>query len=108
MAANLAIAGYKVLLIDAGGDSGDSWTEKVPAMHLMSTEFEDTRWNYFVNHYPDLEQQKRDSKMTYQMPDGSFYVGLEPPAEADPLGVWYPRTGTLGGYVERRYLKWRE
>lgn len=63
----------------------------------MSTELEDTRWNYFVNHYPDLERQKRDSKMTYEMPDGSFYVGLEPPAEAKPLGVWYPRTGTLGG-----------
>ncbi|KAK1723151.1 hypothetical protein CaCOL14_003093 [Colletotrichum acutatum] len=97
VAANLAIAGYKVLLIDAGGDSGDSWTEKVPALHLMSTEFEDTRWNYFVNHYPDLEQQKRDSKMTYEMPDGSLYVGLNPPAEATPLGVWYPRAGTLGG-----------
>ncbi|EXF73807.1 choline dehydrogenase [Colletotrichum fioriniae PJ7] len=97
VAANLAIAGYKVLLIDAGGDSGDSWTEKVPALHLMSTEFEDTRWNYFVNHYPDLEQQKRDSKMTYEMPDGSFYVGLDPPDGATPLGVWYPRAGTLGG-----------
>ncbi|KAH6869770.1 hypothetical protein B0T10DRAFT_418082 [Thelonectria olida] len=97
VAANLAIAGFKVLLIDAGGDSGDSWTEKVPALHLMSTEFEDTRWNYFVNHYSDLQQQKRDSKMTYEMPDGSFYVGLDPPAEAKPLGVWYPRTGTLGG-----------
>ncbi|WQF77474.1 Putative glucose-methanol-choline oxidoreductase, FAD/NAD(P)-binding domain superfamily [Colletotrichum destructivum] len=97
VAANLAIAGFKVLLIDAGGDSGDSWTEKVPALHLMSTEFEDTRWNYFVNHYPDPEQQKRDSKMTYEMPDGSFYVGLDPPAEAKPLGVWYPRAGTLGG-----------
>ncbi|GJC80388.1 choline dehydrogenase, mitochondrial [Colletotrichum liriopes] len=97
VAANLAIAGYKVLLIDAGGDSGDSWTEKIPALHLMSTEFEDTRWNYFVNHYSDLKQQKRDSKMTYEMPDGSFYVGLDPPAEAKPLGVWYPRAGTLGG-----------
>ncbi|KAF6829344.1 choline dehydrogenase [Colletotrichum plurivorum] len=97
VAANLAIAGYKVLLIDAGGDAGESWTEKAPALHLMSTELEDTRWNYFVNHYPDLEQQKRDSKMTYEMPDGSFYVGLEPPADAKPLGVWYPRTGTLGG-----------
>ncbi|KAK1454464.1 choline dehydrogenase [Colletotrichum cuscutae] len=86
-----------LLLIDAGGDSGDSWTEKVPALHLMSTEFEDTRWNYFVNHYPDREQQKRDSKMTYEMPDGSFYVGLDPPAGATPLGVWYPRAGTLGG-----------
>ncbi|KAK7413965.1 hypothetical protein QQX98_007148 [Neonectria punicea] len=97
VAANLAIAGYKVLLIDAGGDSGDSWTEKAPALHLMSTEFEDTRWNYFVNHYPDLETQQRDSKMTYELPDGSFYVGLDPPADATPLGVWYPRTGTLGG-----------
>lgn len=97
VAANLAIAGFKVLLIDAGGDSGDSWKEKVPALHLMSTEFEDTRWNYFVNHYPDPEQQKRDSKMTYELPDGSFYVGPEPPAKAKPLGIWYPRTGTLGG-----------
>lgn len=97
MAANLAIAGYKVLLIDAGGDSGDNLTESIPAMHLFSTEFEDTRWNYFVEHYSDLERQKRDSKMTYEMPDGSFYVGLDPPADATPLGVWYPRTGTLGG-----------
>lgn len=35
--------------------------------------------------------------MTYEMSDGSFYVGLDPPAEAKPLGVWYPRAGTLGG-----------
>ncbi|KAI8669646.1 hypothetical protein NCS57_00780000 [Fusarium keratoplasticum] len=97
VAANLAIAGYKVLLIDAGGDSGDAWEEKIPALHLMSTEFEDTRWNYYVNHYPDAKQQKRDSKMTYEKPDGSLYVGLDPPAEAKPLGVLYPRAGTLGG-----------
>ncbi|KAH7136933.1 hypothetical protein B0J13DRAFT_560280 [Dactylonectria estremocensis] len=104
LAANLAIAGYKVLLIDAGGDSGDDYTESVPALHLMSTEFEDTRWNYFVNHYPDLEQQKRDSKMTYEKPDGSFYVGLDPPSDATPLGVWYPRTGTLGGCTRHNAL----
>lgn len=97
VAANLAIAGYKVLLIDAGGDSGTDLTESLPALHLYSTELEDTRWNYFVNHYSDLERQKRDSKMTYELPDGSFYVGLDPPADASPLGVWYPRAGTLGG-----------
>ncbi|KAJ3518592.1 hypothetical protein NM208_g14463 [Fusarium decemcellulare] len=97
VAANLAVAGYKVLLIDAGGDSGDDYTESVPALHLFSTEFEDTRWNYFVNHYPDLKEQQRDSKMTYEKPDGSFYVGLDPPSDAKPLGVWYPRAGTLGG-----------
>ncbi|TQN65553.1 Oxygen-dependent choline dehydrogenase [Colletotrichum shisoi] len=99
-AANETLDGYDYVVVGSGpggGDSGDSWTEKVPALHLMSTEFQDTRWNYFVNHYPDPEQQKRDSKMTYEMPDGSFYVGLDPPAEAKPLGVWYPRAGTLGG-----------
>ncbi|KAF7558015.1 hypothetical protein G7Z17_g317 [Cylindrodendrum hubeiense] len=104
VAANLAIAGYKVLLIDAGGDSGDSLVETLPALHLMSTEFEDTRWNYFVNHYPTLEQQKKDSKMTYNKTDGSFYVGLEPPKNAKPLGVWYPRTGTLGGCTRHNAL----
>lgn len=97
VAANLAIAGKKVLLIDAGGDSGDDKTESIPALHLFSTEYEKTRWSYFVNHYSDLERQKRDSKMTYQFSNGSFYVGLSPPAEASPLGVWYPRAGTLGG-----------
>lgn len=97
VAANLAVAGYKVLLIDAGGDSGDDLIESLPALHLFSTEFEDTRWNYFVDHYSDLERQKKDSKMTYEMSNGSFYVGLDPPADATPLGVWYPRAGTLGG-----------
>jgi choline dehydrogenase len=86
-----------VLLIDAGGDAGTSYEEFVPALHLVSTEFEKTRWNFFVNHYSDLNQQKRDSKMTYRKPDGSYYVGLNPPAEASPLGILYPRTGTLGG-----------
>lgn len=97
VAANLAIAGYKVLLIDAGGDSGTDPVETIPALHLYSTEFEDTRWDYFVNHYSDFERQKKDSKMTYELSNGSYYVGLDPPADATPLGVWYPRAGTLGG-----------
>lgn len=97
MAANLARAGYKVLLIDAGGDSGTDLVETIPALHLFATEFEDTRWDYFVNHYSDLARQKRDSKMTYALANGSYYVGLDPPGDATPLGVWYPRAGTLGG-----------
>lgn len=97
LAANLAIAGYKVLLVDAGGDSGDALTEVLPALHLFSTEFEDTKWDYFVNHYSDLERQKKDSKMTYRTTNGSLYVGLDPPADAEPLGILYPRAGTLGG-----------
>ncbi|KAI1874877.1 hypothetical protein JX265_003563 [Neoarthrinium moseri] len=104
LAANLAIAGYSVLLIDAGGDSGTDDTETIPAMHLFSTEFEDSRWNYFVNHYEDPDRQKKDSKMTYRTTDGSFYVGLDPPADAEPLGVWYPRAGALGGCTRHNAL----
>ncbi|KAF5976009.1 choline dehydrogenase [Fusarium bulbicola] len=104
VAANLAVAGFKVLLIDAGGDSGDDWVEKLPALHLMSTEFEDTRWNYFVNHYPDATQQKKDSKMVYLKTDGSYYVGLTPPKDAKPLGILYPRAGTLGGCTRHNAL----
>lgn len=35
--------------------------------------------------------------MTYELSNGSFYSGLSPPADATPLGIWYPRAGTLGG-----------
>jgi choline dehydrogenase len=66
-------------------------------MMLQSTEYEPQSWDYFVHHYDDLERQKRDSKMVYRKTDGEKYVGLSPPSDADPLGVLYPRAGTLGG-----------
>lgn len=91
------MAGYKVLLIDAGGDEGDELIESIPAMNLHSTAYDETEWAFYVSHHADLEQQKRDSKMVYELPDGTQYVGLEPPAEAKPLGILYPRAGTLGG-----------
>ncbi|KAI1839473.1 hypothetical protein JX266_014316, partial [Neoarthrinium moseri] len=97
VAANLAIAGYRVLLIDAGGDSGITYTESIPAMHLFSSEFVDSRWNFFVNHYSNLQRQKKDSKMTYRTLNGDYYVGLDPPDGAEPLGILYPRAGALGG-----------
>jgi choline dehydrogenase len=50
-----------------------------------------------VYHYDDLERQKKDSKMVYRKTDGEKYVGLSPPSDADPLGILYPRAGTLGG-----------
>lgn len=96
-AANLAIAGYKVLLIDAGGDQGEDLAEAVPALSLLSTEFAPIEWDYYVNHHADLEEQKKDTKMVYELPDGSLYTGLTPPANAEPLGILYPRAGTLGG-----------
>jgi choline dehydrogenase len=97
VAARLAIAGYKVLLIDAGGDEGTSYQEQVPALQLQSTEYGPMKWDYFVNHYQDATRQAKDSKMTYQTPSGDLYVGTTPPAGSEPLGILYPRSGTLGG-----------
>ncbi|CZR54681.1 related to glucose dehydrogenase [Phialocephala subalpina] len=104
LAARLALAGYKVLLIDAGDDHGDDTILRVPALHPFASEYEPITWDFFVQHYEDLEQQKKDSKMTYEMPDGSYYVGLDPPDGATPLGISYPRTGTLGGCAEHNAL----
>lgn len=97
LAARLALAGHKILVIEAGGDHYGALEQQVPALHLISTEYEPMRWDFFVNHYPTLEDQQKDSKMTWRTPEGKEYVGTEPPVGSEPLGVLYPRSGTLGG-----------
>lgn len=97
LAARLAIAGYSVLLLDAGADEGSSYQEQVPALQLQSTEYEPMRWDYFVNHYQNETRQELDSKFTWRTPSGDLFVGPNPPSGSEPLGILYPRSGTLGG-----------
>lgn len=98
-AANLAVAGYKVLLIDAGGDQGDDLFETVPVLFpRASDEFPATQWNYFVTRSSDPAVQARDPITSYELPGGGgLYTGPDPPAGATPIGTLYPRAGTLGG-----------
>jgi choline dehydrogenase len=79
VAANLAEAGHRVLLLEAGLDSEDD-DYRVPAFHGRATEHPDMSWPFYVRHFDDQAQQERDEK----------YV-----PEHD--GVLYPRSGTLGG-----------
>jgi choline dehydrogenase len=79
LACNLAKAGQKVLLLEAGGDH-ENYNYQVPVFHGLATEDEDLKWDYYVRHYAADEQQRRDSKF---VPDRD--------------GVLYPRAGTLGG-----------
>jgi len=97
LAANLAKAGHKVLLIDAGGDSGTALAETVPALFPLATEFQDTQWDFFATRSSDPAIQAKDSKTSYRLADGSVYTGLNPPSGATPIGTLYPRAGTLGG-----------
>ncbi|PVH97492.1 GMC oxidoreductase [Periconia macrospinosa] len=104
LAARLAMAGHKVLLVEAGDDQGANLAYQIPALHTQSTEEESMRWDYYVTHFSDAERQKKDSKMTYRTPGGELFVGPnkalgtgQPPAGSEPLGILYPRAGTLGG-----------
>ena len=98
VAARLAEAGRKVVLLEAGGDpkelSGADAVSKegrlpcdydVPAFHAFASENEAMKWDYFVRHYADLETQKLDPKYSAEY-DGQVVDG-----------VLYPRAGTLGG-----------
>jgi len=79
LAANLAKAGHKVLVMEAGGDDAGP-TYSIPVFHGLATEDPRLRWDYFVQHYSDPAQRRRDSKLV-----------------AAEDGVLYPRAGTLGG-----------
>jgi choline dehydrogenase len=54
-------------------------------------------WEFFVNHYEDETQAHRDSKYTWRTVNNTLYNGIDPPEGSEPLGVLYPRAGTLGG-----------
>ncbi|KAL1619975.1 hypothetical protein SLS56_009894 [Neofusicoccum ribis] len=104
LAARLALAGHKTLLIEAGDDQGNNQNYTIPAYSAKSSEDESMDWNFFVRHYADEERQARDFKTTYETPDGSEYTGLSPPEGSTMKGTLYPRTGTLGGCTAHNAL----
>src|SRR5215208_710120 len=98
VAARLAEAGRKVVLLEAGGDpkeltGGDVIGKEgrlpcdydVPAFHAFASENEAMKWDFFVRHYTDDQLQQLDKKYRTEH-DGK-------PVD----GVLYPRAGTLGG-----------
>ncbi|ORX97503.1 choline dehydrogenase [Clohesyomyces aquaticus] len=98
VAANLSRAGHTVLLLEAGDDQGNNLDEQIPARFLNWEENALQRWDFFVKHFGDDEKQAaRDPKMTWRTPDGSIFVGTDPPVGSKQLGIYYPRSGTLGG-----------
>lgn len=97
VAARLALAGHKTLLIEAGDDQGSDVNYTVPAYNAKASEDPALSWNFFVHHYADDARQALDYKTTYETPDGGEYIGLDPPPGSTLKGTLYPRTGTLGG-----------
>lgn len=104
LAARLAMAGHKTLLLEAGDDQGANENYTIPAYSAKSSEDGALAWNFFVRHYADDERQARDFKTTWETPDGTEYTGKEPPEGSTIKGTLYPRTGTLGGCTAHNAL----
>jgi choline dehydrogenase len=106
VAARLAEAGFHVVLLEAGGDpyelsGGDPLVPdenrlpddyEVPAFHPFASENDAISWHFFVRHYADLAQRKRDPAYRAQ------WEGRE----VD--GVLYPRASCLGGCTAHNAL----
>ncbi|KAK4565735.1 hypothetical protein LTR86_003584 [Recurvomyces mirabilis] len=106
LAARLGLAGFRVLVIEAGDDEvakGD-WNTTVPYFNAKASEDEKLSWAFYVDHYQDATRKAADPKYNYQLSNGSSYTGLHPPADAKPLGLLYPRTAALGGCVNHNAL----
>lgn len=104
LAARLALAGHKTLLIEAGDDQGQNPNYTVPSYNAKASEDEKLAWNFFVRHYADDARQARDYKTSYTTPEGKLYTGLSPPEGSKILGTLYPRTRTLGGCTAHNAL----
>jgi len=87
LACNLALAGYKVMLFEAGGANDAEDIAAVPFFSGFTTEDDRISWDYYVRHYADTAQQQRSSQY---LPDKD--------------GIWYPRVGSLGGCTVHSFM----
>ncbi|CAG9984873.1 unnamed protein product [Clonostachys byssicola] len=98
LAANLAREGHSVFLIEAGGDRGDEFLQQVPRLYNANAEHPEMSWQFFVSHYQNETQARRDRYFSYRLANGTLWYGLNPPEGATPrLGIYYPRGATVGG-----------
>ncbi len=123
VAARLAEAGKRVLLLEAGGDpvhlqGGDAVDPdgkrlpddyNVPVFHAIASENNAMKWDFFIDHYSDQAQRERDPKYSKdwsQIKEGPKDPDIGLPGTAPDLavgpnrkaeGVLYPRAGSLGG-----------
>lgn len=105
VAARLARAGHRVLLLEAGTDSGFSQTYQIPLLHPIGSEDPIQSWDYYVDHYSDPSQENRDTKLMCQDALGGPARCIPTPGGAcvcpftHPFtkGILYPRGSALGG-----------
>ena len=112
LAARLALAGKKVLVIEAGPDPVGTKSvaypqaergevTRVPGYYGAASEDAEMSWMFSVRHYADTERQKEDKKYNERCDPNTG--GEIPQRYRDPhplkgqQGVFYPRSSGIGG-----------
>ena len=88
LACRFALAGKRVLLIEAGQDPKSAGeVHDAPGYHGASTEHPEMSWQFSVRHYADTARQKEDHK-----------YDTDPKRDPDGTGgFFYPRSSGIGG-----------
>lgn len=94
VAANLAEAGFRVLLLEAGDDPVGP-AHEVPGFHGYASQDPAMRWDFWVRHHADEQARRRNSKYRERYPETGGPV-------VD--GVLYPRASALGGCTAHHAL----
>ncbi|HEX5065704.1 MAG TPA: GMC oxidoreductase [Myxococcota bacterium] len=108
LAARLALAGMRVLVLDAGGDGATEESETYPeadageiygcpGYHAAATEDYAMSWQFSVRHYADDAQQRRDEKYDRLEPPDPRFLDPSRNGGAGKGGIFYPRSASLGG-----------
>ncbi len=98
VASKLAQNGYSVLLLDAGDDQRANLNTSISAaLADVAAEDEKLRWDFFVRYHEDDDIHYSNRYFTWRTKTGDQYVGQHPPDGSQALGIYYPRSGTLGG-----------
>lgn len=118
LASRLALAGKRVLLVEAGGDPVTAKPSPahpdarvgevthVPAYYAAASEDAELSWMFSVRHYEDTDRQELDEKYNETPFDPNRPPGtatpldpkyLDPHPNGGQQGVFYPRSSALGG-----------
>src|SRR6267143_1867326 len=112
LAARLAEAGKKVLIIEAGRDPAKTESRgyqdaktgevtKVPGYYGAASEDAEMSWMFSVRHYKDTERQRLDAKYNQSRdPDTGGDINpkyVDWPPDGPKQGVFYPRSSGIGG-----------
>ncbi len=108
LAARLALAGKRVLVIDAGDDPADEKsrtypraepgeTFACPGYHGASTEDYEMSWQFSVRHYFDTARQQKDAKYNQHDPPDARFLDPATNGGTGRGGIFYPRSSGIGG-----------